>query len=71
MSKSIYVNECAKKEIFRLQNELLVINNIHCSNCILSSSKDYSNCQDCIVRKYINEVENSISYWKELLDKNV
>lgn len=71
MSKSIYVNECAKKEIFRLQNELLVINNIHCSNCILSSSKDYSNCGDCIVRKYINEIENSISYLKELLDENV
>lgn len=71
MSKSIYVNEHAKKEISRLQNELSVVYNIHCSNCILSSSKDYSPCGDCIVSKHINEIDNSISYLKDLLDESV
>lgn len=71
MSQSIYINEYAKKQIFKLQDELLDIGNIECSNCILFSSKEYSPCGDCVVGKRIDEINNSISYYKNLLNNDI
>lgn len=70
MSKSIYINEYAKKQIYKLQDELLNLD-LECSHCIVSSSKFYSPCKYCLIGKKIDKIENSISYFKELLDKNV
>lgn len=64
MSNSIYVNEQARKKILELEECKLDLT-CECSFCILDTWG--ISCGDCSVSKKIDDIDNSISYWKEVL----
>lgn len=71
MSKSIYINEQAKKQIQELEESKLDLT-FECSTCILKPfGISCGECGSCSISKKLDNIDKSISYWQELLDDNV
>lgn len=64
MCNSIYVNEQAKIQIQELEESKLDLS-FECSNCILDSLG--ISCGDCSISKKLDDIDNSISRWNEVL----
>lgn len=65
MSKSIYVKRQAKKQIQELEETKLDLA-FECSTCILDTWG--ISCGDCSISKKLDDIDNSISYWNEVLN---
>lgn len=65
MSKSIYVNRQAKKQIQELEETKLDLA-FECSTCILDTWA--ISCGDCSISKKLDDIDSSISYWNEVLN---
>lgn len=65
MSKSIYVNEQARKKILELEESKLDLA-YECSFCILDTCG--ISCGDCSISKKLDDIDKSISYWNEVLN---
>lgn len=65
MSNSIYVNEQARKQIQELEETKLDLS-FECSTCILD--KCGISCGDCSISKKLDDIDNSISHWNEVLN---
>lgn len=68
MSKSIYVNNQARKQIQELEESKLDLT-FECFTCILDAVG--TSCGSCFISKKLDNIDKSISYWKGLLDNNV
>lgn len=68
MSKSIYVNNQARKQILELEESKLDLT-YECSFCILDTWG--ISCGDCSISKKLDDIDKSISYWKQFLDNEV
>lgn len=68
MSKSIYINNQARKKIQELEESKLDLT-FECSTCILDSWG--ISCGDCSISKKLDDIDMSIFYWKQLLDDDV
>lgn len=65
MSKSIYVKRQAEKLIQELEETKLDLA-FECSTCILDMCG--VSCGDCSISKKLDDIDNSISYWNEVLN---
>lgn len=65
MSKSIYVKRQANKQIQELEETKLDLA-FECFTCILDTWG--VSCGDCSISKKLDDIDDSISYWKEVLN---
>lgn len=71
MSKSIYINNQARKKIQELEESKLDLT-FECSSCILKPfGVSCGECGSCSISKKLDDIDKSILYWKNLLDDNV